>query len=340
MSQSSLTVIKNINNSFPTKYLALCKAKNVLPNHEIVKNKLKLEIVADRLKIYEWQMLTKALEYDNSLQGIEIVSRRAVQCGITQQSKNDDFFKLIFHSVREQIDTDKKCRNQTAKGDPIISTKFIFSPLIRSISNCVKQSTEIQCLALEGLPLTVVYIQSIANVRNSFPFPSVLKTLTTSSFKAILQNNSLKMLSFARSNLMDHGCVIICSTIKHLSHIEKINFSHCDLTEQSASHISDLIKFQTINRYSEEWIKSFRYQDVNGTLSGLKCLVLNGNTELGDKGLQRIAMELKDDEWIKGKTKRIVGSIFVFNVFHLLFQQSSSKIVVLLILVVYQRSTV
>lgn len=112
------------------------------------------------------------------------------------------------------------------------------------------------------------------------------------------------MLSFARSNLMDDGCVIICSTIKHLSHIEKINFSHCDLTHLSAAHISDLIKFQTINRYSEEWMKSFRYQERgdSATPPGLKCLVLNGNIELGDRGLQRIVMDLKDDEWIKGET--------------------------------------
>ena len=119
------------------------------------------------------------------------------------------------------------------------------------------------------------------------------------------------MLSFARSNLMDDGCVIVCSTIKHLSHIEKINFSNCDLTEISAAHISSLIKYQTINRYSEEWIKSFRYQDVNDTLPGLKCLVLNGNEELGDRGLQRITMELKDDEWIKGRKKHTLGNIII-----------------------------
>lgn len=70
-----------MNNSFHTKYLSLCKGRNFLPNHDISKNKFKLEIVADRLKIYEWQMITKALEQDNSLQSIEITSRRAVQCG-------------------------------------------------------------------------------------------------------------------------------------------------------------------------------------------------------------------------------------------------------------------
>ncbi len=115
---------------------------------------------------------------------------------------------------------------------------------------------------------------------------------------------------------MDDGCVIICSTIKHLSHIEKINFSHCDLTDHSAAHISDLIKFQTINRYSEEWMKSFRYQDVNGSPPGLKCLILNGNVELGDRGLQRIAIDLKDDEWIKGKLVLLEFLIrkFVFKI--------------------------
>lgn len=49
-------------------------------------------------------------------------------------------------------------------------------------------------------------------------------------------------------------------------------------------------------------MKSLRYQDLGSNVSppGLKCLVLNGNTELGDKGLQRIIVDLKDDEWIKG----------------------------------------
>lgn len=81
MNQSTLNIIKNMNNSFHTKYLSLCKGRNFLPNHEIVKNKFKLEIVADRMKINEWQMITKALEQDNSLQSIEIISRKAVQCG-------------------------------------------------------------------------------------------------------------------------------------------------------------------------------------------------------------------------------------------------------------------
>lgn len=124
------------------------------------------------------------------------------------------------------------------------------------------------------------------------------------------------MLSFARSNIMDDGCVIICSTIKHLSHIEKINFSYCDLTDISAIHIGDLIKFQTINRYSEEWMKSLRYQDSNRSATpGLKGLVLNGNTEIGDKGLQRIVSQLKDDEWIKGTlncTKNFLLSFLTF----------------------------
>lgn len=71
---------------------------------------------------------------------------------------------MQFQLVREQIETEKKCRDVAAQGDPIISTKYIFSPLVRSISNCVKLSTEITALALEGLPLTMVYIQCIANV--------------------------------------------------------------------------------------------------------------------------------------------------------------------------------
>lgn len=75
---------------------------------------------------------------------------------------------MQFRIVREQIDTEKKCRTVTAKGDPIISTKYVFCPLIRSLSNCVRQSTEITFLALEGLPLTLVYVQAITNVTEQY----------------------------------------------------------------------------------------------------------------------------------------------------------------------------
>lgn len=117
MSQSTLATIKNISNSFPTKYLTLCKGKNVLPNHDITKNKLKLEIVADRLKICEWQMISKALEHDNTLQSIEIVSRRAVQCGGTsienllKQCKIFHFFFSKFSTRANRYGQKMSCCN-------------------------------------------------------------------------------------------------------------------------------------------------------------------------------------------------------------------------------------
>lgn len=99
---------------------------------------------------------------------------------------------------------------------------------------------------------------------------------------------------------MDEGCNVICCAIKDLPHIEKLNLTQCYLTTTAAVHISELIKFQTINRNSEGWMKSLRYRDVDvDSVPGLKCLILNGN-QFRDDGLELIASKLKEDMWMKG----------------------------------------
>lgn len=99
---------------------------------------------------------------------------------------------------------------------------------------------------------------------------------------------------------MDEGCNVICCAVKDLPHIEKLNLSQCYLTADAAFSISELIKFQTINRNSEGWMKSLRYRDVDvDSVPGLKCLILNGN-QFGDKGLELITSRLKEDMWMKG----------------------------------------
>lgn len=121
-----------------------------------------------------------------------------------------------------------------------------------------------------------------------------------STFQAISRNRSLKSISFAHSNVLDDGCNVICSTIRNLPKIEKLNLSHCKMTTTAADFIGELIKFQMISRNSEGWMKSLRYRDVDvDSVAGLKCLILNGN-QLLDKGVEIIASRLKEDMWMKG----------------------------------------
>lgn len=99
---------------------------------------------------------------------------------------------------------------------------------------------------------------------------------------------------------MDEGCNVICSTIRDLPHVEKLDVSQCCLTTTGAHYIGELIKFQTMKRNSESWMKSLRYRDVDvDSVPGLKCLILNGN-QMRDDGLEIITSKLKEDMWMKG----------------------------------------
>ncbi|KAJ6638323.1 Protein Cep78 like [Pseudolycoriella hygida] len=237
--------------SFFLSYKTLCKEKGVPAMLELIRNKRKLDFVADRIKVDHWEMICKSIEYDNLLESLAIRSRKkAILDGETDSEKRPSIRPL----------------------------------LIRSVSGCVGRHLTMTDLALEGLPLTVDCVQEISN--------------------AISLNKSLKTLSFARSSIMDEGCNIICSAIRDLPHIEKLNLSQCFLTTAAASHISELIKFQMIKRNSEGWMKSLRYRDVDvDSVPGLKCLILNNN-QICDEGVTMIASKLKEDVWMKAQSFR------------------------------------
>lgn len=60
--------------------------------------------------------------------------------------------------------------------------------------------------------------------------------------QALSSNESLKEISFQRSNIYDKGCEAICNTIKYLENVEKLNLSECELSTKGAEHVADMIK--------------------------------------------------------------------------------------------------
>lgn len=136
-------------------------------------------------------------------------------------------------------------------------------------------------LQLEGLPLTLRYVQHIS--------------------RALQQNRSVRFLSVARSNVGDDGCELLCTTLKHLPHVDRIDFSACFLTTAGAASIGALLRYQKIVRFSEGWRQSLRYRDVHADqIPGLKYLALNRNATVGDDGLRELLAVLTEDEWIRG----------------------------------------
>lgn len=137
------------------------------------------------------------------------------------------------------MDTEKKAKLFRQKS--VIYTKFIFSGIVKAISNCIEFNKNLKILNLEGLPFNDKYVESIAKVK-LFLFYFLVKNKKYSTPQALSVNESIKDISFQRSNIGDKGCATICSTIKYLANIEKLNLSECELTAKGAEYVADMIK--------------------------------------------------------------------------------------------------
>lgn len=171
-------------------------------------------------------------------------------------------------------------KTKTLVTHPVIYSKFVFTELVQSLQNLMTHNTILETLIIEGLPLRGQYMATFA--------------------KGLSQNRSIKTLSFSRSIIGDDGCGEVCSIVKHLMNIETINFSGCNLSIKGAEAVKDLIKFQKIQRFSEAWACSLRYQNIDTeSFSGLRKIMLNNNPEIQDEGLALLTEALCEDVWIK-----------------------------------------
>ena len=118
--------------------------------------------------------------------------------------------------------------------------------------------------------------------------------------QGVRNSKSLKSLSFSRCLLDDESVETICSSLKYLPNVETLDFSHCDLSVKGAESITNMIKHQKIQRFSESWQRSLRYRAINHeTIPGLVNISLNFNPGVGDEGLLILLEVLKEDAWIK-----------------------------------------
>lgn len=248
-------------NGFYTKYLAVCKDKNTAPLCAIKRNEQKiLDLIGDRIGTNNWLAIIDAIENDATLTMISINLRKHP---VELCDEVDSILKL--YKFKTKI--------------PLLS-KIIFGNLIRSISNCLSINTSLTTLNLNGLPLSTKYMQFLV--------------------EGISKNISLRYISLERCALLDEGCELICNTVKYLPNIELLNFSQCDLSDNSAIPLSELIKSQSIHRYTEGWKHSLRYREIDpNNISGLKRLILNKNPQIGSETVRKLVDALKDDDWVK-----------------------------------------
>ena len=163
---------------------------------------------------------------------------------------------------------------------PPIYSKFLLTEFTKALQNLTTNSNMLDTLVLEGLPLTGRFMTTVAS--------------------GLTQNQSIKILNLSRCNIGDEACESLCETLKHLMNVETLNLSGCNLGVKGAEAVTNLVKYHKIQRFSEAWSQSLRYQNVDAdSFSGLRKIVLNNNPDIGDGGVEVLAEALKEDIWLK-----------------------------------------
>uniref|UniRef100_A0AAG5DJX1 Uncharacterized protein n=1 Tax=Anopheles atroparvus TaxID=41427 RepID=A0AAG5DJX1_ANOAO len=254
--------------NFHHHYLALCRAGNFKPIPEIASpvrsgsSGFFIDMYCDRLAGNDWQLITKALSEDRSLQRLALRLRKA--------------YTDVFDGTNAQRSTEGKL----SKNVPVILEKRLLKPLIESLSHCLAANPRLEFFTLEGFPLAGVWTNTLAS--------------------GLKQHSILTELSLARSSIGDEGCEALCRELKYLPNLLTLNLTACLLTERACQALADTIKFQNIQRYDMSWELSLRYREIKEEkLFGLKCLYLSHNPAIGDGGLLALTEVLKDDAWVR-----------------------------------------
>lgn len=226
------------------------------------------DICGDRVDAGNWLAIIDSLAYDESLMKISIKLKKALQVPVANINSLNKLRKI-------------PCQVP-------IATKILFGGLVRSISHCLSVSRCLTSLTLEGLPLIGHYTHLLLD--------------------GLSQNRTVEYMSFDRSALGDEGFEAICTSIKYLPNIESLSASQCNLTYKSCEALAALITSQCVYRFSEGWMHSLRYRQVDvKSIRGIKQIALNANESIGDKGVRRIIDALIDDEWIETVQLRECG---------------------------------
>lgn len=184
----------------------------------------------------------------------------------------------FFPPVINEADTLKKAK--AIDSHPVIYSKFLFGTLVDALKSLLFNSNVLETLVLEGFPMNGIFMDKLIH--------------------GLSRNTSLKSLSFARSQVGDSACDSLCTTLKHMMNVETLNLSGCDLGVKSTESIAGLIKLHKIQRFSEAWTQSLRYQNIDAeSFPGLRKVQLNNNPDIGDEGLEILTEILLEDVWIK-----------------------------------------
>nr|XP_018896541.1 PREDICTED: centrosomal protein of 78 kDa-like [Bemisia tabaci] len=259
--------MKNLNNNrhvFYKYYLDLCQFHCLNPSPAI-KQAIKcneLNLCGDRVRSEDWQLITKALSKDLSLESIYIWSR---YCRVNPAFLKEGFKRkaLVMRNI-----------------PPFLQPKII-SSLISSLARCFQISKALTCLKLHFLPLLSHDTKLLAETIGSC--------------------SSLQHLSLSHSCLGDDACITLCKSLKDCSKLNTLNLAGCLITPVGANAVANLIKEHSSISSREVWSPTSHPANTEGTVNsdGLKRITLNQNPMIGDLGIDHLAMHLLDDVCLK-----------------------------------------
>ncbi|XP_011635534.1 centrosomal protein of 78 kDa-like [Pogonomyrmex barbatus] len=247
--------------NFASCYMELCKQQRLRPLPVIcVTLPHSLDFTTDRVKMDDWGPILNSLSLDRSLKSISVHSR--YQC----------------RKPLEEVNSEDKAR--TMSKTPVVLTRYLLEWLSQSIGQCIRNSSNLTHLELEGIP---------------FP-PDCIAVLCV----GLSGTQTLYHLSLRRCYIGDTGCELICRTIANARSVRSLNLSYCDLTPSSGSALASALSRQKLALYHDTWKQSLRYREPNfETMPGLRRLTLNDNPHLGNCAVREVIEAIRDSLWMK-----------------------------------------
>ncbi|XP_025156521.1 protein Cep78 homolog [Harpegnathos saltator] len=248
--------------NFASCYMELCKQQRLRPLPVIcVTLPHSLDFTTDRVKMDDWGPILNSLSLDRSLRSISVHSR--YQC----------------RKPLEEVNSEDKARAMGGKA-PVVLTRYLLEWLSQSVGQCMRNSSSLTHLELEGIP---------------FPADCVaVLSVGLSSTQTLLH------LSLRRCYIGDDGCELICRTIADARSLRSLNLSYCDLTSSSGGVLASALSRQKLALYHDTWKQSLRYREPNlEAMRGLRRLTLNDNPQLGNCAVRQLIDAIRESLWLK-----------------------------------------
>ncbi|KAK1131427.1 hypothetical protein K0M31_017712 [Melipona bicolor] len=186
-------------------------------------------------------------------------------------------------------DTSRRCKGNERER-PVIYTNFLLRCLVDSIAVCARDSPAITSITVDGIPLTLKYLNILCS--------------------GLKSNEKLISLSLTRCHIGDVGCGLLLDSLRNNPKLCVLNLSSCRLSDRSATSLSLFLKRRKADLLQNVWEQSSvqsRNENSDKKVQGLQTLILNQNPKLGDAGLKQLIYALKSDVWLRSLSLRHCG---------------------------------